>query len=115
MNAAIVFLLGVPIALMILAGLIVLQIFLSKKTSILPGLILPVLLFVGAATVSIGMALFTGAVRSILFMFLLGGVPAVLLVGVLVVVRLVNKNNAAHKPATVENKELDRMNIQDLG
>lgn len=115
MGAAILLILGIPIALVMLVGLIILQVFLAKKTSVLPGLILPVVLLVGAVAVSVIMVLFTGAARSIVVVFLLGGIPAVLLAGVLVVVRLVRKNNAAHKPATAENKELDRMNIQDLG
>ncbi len=115
MGAAILLILGIPIALVMLVGLIILQVFLAKKTSVLPGLILPVVLLVGAVAVSVIMVLFTGAARSIVVVFLLGGIPALLLTVVLVVVRLASKNHSSNKPDPGENKELDRMNIQDLG
>lgn len=115
MGAAILLILGIPIALVMLVGLIILQVFLAKKTSVLPGLILPAVFLVGAGAVSIGTALFTGAARAIVVVFLLGGIPALLLTVVLVVVRLVSKKQTENKPDPGENKELDRMNIQDLG
>ncbi len=115
MGAAIVFLLAIPAVLMVLAGLIVLQIFLARKKSLLPGLVMPALFVLGTAGTAVGMVLTTGAVRSAVTLCLAGGLPALLLAGVFLIARLVSKKNAAHTPETGENKELNRMNIQDLG
>ncbi len=115
MNAAILLILGLPIALAVLAGCIVLQVYLAKRTSILPGLILPVLFLAGTGLLSAVLFYLLDTARAVLTVPVLGGMAVVTFVVILVVVRHRRPKPAARKTIMDENKELDRMNIQDLG
>jgi len=97
------------IALAFLAGIVFLQIFLSKRESKWPGLILPIISFIVALLFPLNMAMpsegVTGSfIWEMIVVFLLGNIPTVILLGIYFGCR----GKRRHK------KQLEKMNIQDL-
>ncbi|MFA9380181.1 MAG: hypothetical protein ACERKO_03875 [Acetanaerobacterium sp.] len=109
MNAAISAIVLLPVGLVLLAGVIVLQVFLSKKENRWLGLILPIITFAFSLIVALGNTAYVNDIGQtlmvVLVAFLLFNIPT----AILVVIYL------ACRPKPQKNKELDRMNIQDLG
>ncbi len=91
------------IVLLILIAIIVLQIFLSRMTSKIPGLILPALAFLASLIFPLNMTAAAG-VLGILIVWLVGNVPTIIFLLIYVVCReKFRKKN-----------ELEKMKIQDL-
>lgn len=102
------------ILLALLVGIVLLQIFLSRRESRWPGLVLPSLTFLFSLCVTLGGALFLyiptqdstlGAViLPTLLLFLLYNIPTLVLLGIYF----------ACREKYSRKKQLDKMNIQDL-
>lgn len=93
----------------LLVGGILLQIFLSKRTSRWPGLILPAITFLYALLMLLSVAVYAGmtAVDILVLMgsiFLLGNIPTAVLLGIYFACREGRRRRA----------QLDKMSIQDL-
>lgn len=97
------------LALAVLVGIVFLQIFLSKRESRLPGLILPVISFVVALLFPLNMVMPPEGVTSsfvleMIVSFLLANIPTVILLGIYFGCREKIRRK----------KQLEKMNIQDL-
>lgn len=97
------------ITLVFVALIVLLQIFLSKRESIWPGLILPILSFLFSVLFVLNMALppegVTGSfVWQTIVVFLLENIPTVILLAI----------HFACRGKMRRKKQLDKMNIQDL-
>lgn len=102
------------ITLALLVGIVLLQIFLSRRESRWPGLVLPSLTFLFSLCVTVGVALFSfvptqdnglGAVIvPALLLFLMYNIPTLVLLGIYF----------ACREKYSRKKQLDKMNIQDL-
>lgn len=97
------------LALAVLVGIVFLQIFLSKRESRLPGLILPVISFVVALLFPLNMVMPPEGVTSsfvleMIVSFLLANIPTVILLGIYFGCREKMRRK----------KQLEKMNIQDL-
>lgn len=96
-------------AILLLAGSVLLQMFLSKRESRVPGLILPVLAFLGSLLVPLNMVALSGNVTvgfifQMILVWLLANLPTV----VFLAIYLTYRGKYRRK------KQLDKMNIQDL-
>lgn len=96
--------------LILLAGVILLQIFLSKRESRWPGLVLPILCFLYGLLYPLNMVapsdgISAGFVLQMIFVWLLGNIPTI----VLLVIYFVCREKFRRR------KQVDKMNIQDLG
>ena len=93
-----------------LTGVILLQIYLSKKENRMLGLILPCLFFVPSVVVTLGFLLFSvstsvwGTLGFFLLLFIVCNIPTAVLLVIYYAIRGPRKNK----------KEIDKMNIQDL-
>ena len=97
------------ITLMFLAGIILLQIFLSKKENKWPGLMLPIISFLFGLIYPLNMVvpsdgITAGFIVQMIMVWLLGNIPTIILLAIYFGCR-----GKQHK-----NKQLDKMNIQDL-
>lgn len=97
------------IFLLFIAGVIVLQVFLSKRESKWPGLVLPIISFLFSLLYPLNMAapsegVAVGVIFQVLLVWLLGNIPTMILLAVYFGCR-----KKQHR-----NKQLDKMNIQDL-
>ena len=102
--------------LLIIVGIILLQVFLSKRESKWPGLVLPILAFLFGLLYPLNMAApFTGVnaslvyvdigfVLQMIFVWILGNIPTIVFLAIYFVCRGKQRRN----------KQLDKMNIQDL-
>lgn len=96
--------------LVILVGVILLQIYLSKKESKWPGLVLPIIAFLWGLLYPLGTAVpsegvTVGFIFQMLLIWLLGNIPTIVLLTIYFACRGKQRRN----------KQLDKMNIQDLG
>lgn len=103
------FLLFILFVLAILAGIVWLQIFLSKKDDKWPGLILPAITFGCSLLVIFSYAVYEGMTNWDIFialgmLFLLCNIPTLILLAIYLACREKNKRS----------KELEKMNISDL-
>jgi len=96
------------IFLLFVAAIVLLQIFLSKKDSKWAGLILPIIAFGLGLLYPLNMTAFDGINASfllqMLIVWLIGNIPTFILLAIYFACH--GKNN--------KNKQLDKMNIQDL-
>ena len=97
------------IFLLLVVGIIVFQVFLSKRESRWPGLILPILSFLYSFLYPLNFTATAdgtkvGLFLQILVVFLLGNLPTILLLGIYFGCREKQRTK----------KQLDRMNVQDL-
>lgn len=97
------------VVLLFIAGVIVLQIFLSKRESKWPGLVLPIIAFLFGLLYPLNMAAPAGGVTAgfifqMILVWLLGNVPTIILLAIYFGCRGKQRRN----------KQLDKMNIQDL-
>lgn len=102
------------ITLALLVGIVLLQIFLSRRESRWPGLVIPSFTFLFSLCVTVGVALFSfvptqdnglGAVIvPALLLFLVYNIPTLVLLGIYF----------ACREKYSRKKQLDKMNIQDL-
>lgn len=95
--------------LLLIAGIIALQIFLSRSEKKWPGLILPVISFCYSLLGVLGIAAFDSmsagsVIGMVLIVFLLLNIPTAVLLAIYFVSRERKKKN----------KEIDKMNIKDL-
>ena len=94
--------------LLLLAGIVVLQIFLSKRSSKWPGLVLPVFAFLFSLIYPLNMATSDGELMAfvvqLLIVWLVGNIPTFLLLLIYFSCREKQRRK----------KQMDRMNIQDL-
>lgn len=96
--------------LLFIAGVIVLQVFLSKRENKWPGLVLPIIAFLFGLLYPLNMmAPSEGANASFIFqmilVWLLGNIPTIVLLTIYFACRGKQRRN----------NQLDKMNIQDLG
>ena len=100
--------LGAIFVLLLLAGIVVLQIFLSRRPSKWPGLVLPILSFLFSLIYPLNMAVSDGDLMSIvlkmLIVWLVGNNPTILLMLIYFCCREKQRRK----------KQLEKMNIQDL-
>lgn len=96
----------VPVAVLIFALLIVLQIYLSKQKNKWFGLFIPALYLLIAAFASFGLTIYRGDIAPIIIGFTLFSIPA--LINLLIYLVCRTKIREKNK------KELEKMNIQDL-
>ncbi|HET6785037.1 MAG TPA: hypothetical protein VFH18_03320 [Erysipelotrichaceae bacterium] len=102
-------LMNILIMLLMVGIVIVLQVFLSKSNSKIPGLIIPIL-FVMFSLISVANIGFSShftwidMVGRILMVFILSNIPTLILVSIYYVIR--ERSNM--------NRQLDKMKIQDL-
>ena len=89
-----------------LIGLVVLQVFLSKRESKWPGLILPLLSFLYSLVMALSAAAYNGGIPwgPILASLILGNIPTVILLAIY----------AACREKFHKRSELDKMQIKDL-
>lgn len=97
------------VVLLFITGVIVLQIFLSKRESKWPGLVLPIIAFLFGLLYPLNMAAPAGGVTAgfifqMILVWLLGNVPTIILLAIYFGCRGKQRRN----------KQLDKMNIQDL-
>lgn len=95
--------------LALLAGVVFLQIYLSRRESKWPGLVLPIIAFLFGLLYPLNMAAPAGGVTAgfifqMILVWLLGNVPTIILLAIYFGCR-----GKQHR-----NKQLDKMNIQDL-
>lgn len=109
MNAAIVLILLIPVCLFFMALATALQVYLSLRKSIWPGLVLPILHFSVLLVIIIG-SLLTDFEGYITRTGLLIGILALLSLVISVITYLICRARLAKN----HNRELNRMNIQDL-
>ena len=96
--------------LLFIAGVIVLQVFLSKKESKWPGLVLPIIAFLFGLLYPLNMiapseGVNAGFIFQMILVWLLGNIPTIVLLTIYFACRSKQRRN----------KQLDKMNIQDLG
>lgn len=96
--------------LLFIAGVILLQVFLSKKESKWPGLVLPILAFLFGLLYPLNMiapskGLNASFIFQMILVWLLGNIPTIVLLTIYFACRGKQRRN----------KQLDKMNIQDLG
>ena len=96
--------------LLFIAGVIVLQVFLSKKESKWPGLVLPIIAFLFGLLYPLNMiapseGVNAGFIFQMILVWLLGNIPTIVLLTLYFACRGKQRRN----------KQLDKMNIQDLG
>ena len=94
---------NIIITLVILVGVLILHIFLSRMKSPIPGLILPILSFLPATAFPFLMTLNSGGFGSLLLTWLLANIPTLILLAIYFCCR----PKKAEDPIT-------KMNIQDL-
>lgn len=103
----------IPINLIIVlaffAGVVWLQVYLSKRESKWPGLVLPIISFLFSLLYPLNMVVPTGGVTAgfvgqMLLVWLLGNIPTMVLLAIYFGCREKHRRN----------KQLDKMNIQDL-
>lgn len=89
-----------------LIGLVVLQVFLSKRESKWPGLILPLLSFLYSLVMALSAVAYNGGIPwgPILASLILGNIPTVILLAIYF----------ASREKFRKRSELDKMNIKDL-
>ena len=97
------------IGMLFLAGIIILQIFLSKRENNWLGLTLPAISVMFSIIVVLGMAFYrnesvTQIIIQVTLAFLLWNIPTIILIAIYFACRQKFKKN----------KEIDKMNIQDL-
>ena len=97
------------IALLTMVGIIVLQVFLSKRESKWPGLVLPVLAFLFGLLYPLNMVAPAEGVNALfifqmIFVWLLGNIPTIVFLAIYFGCRGKQRHN----------RQLDKMNIQDL-
>lgn len=100
------FLFVLIIGFIVLAGSILLQLFLSKQKNKWLGLVLPAIHLIIAFIGSFGLMAYDGQIMPILIGFFMLSIPAIILLLIHLAVR--GKMKDSH------NNELDKMNIQDL-
>ena len=93
--------------LLFIAGVIVLQIFLSKRESKWPGLVLPIISFLISFIYPLNMAIPSvgGFIFALVLGWLIANIPTIVLLTIYFACRVKQRRN----------KQLDKMNIQDLG
>lgn len=97
------------VVLLFITGVIVLQIFLSKRESKWPGLVLPIIAFIFGLLYPLNMAAPAGGVTAgfifqMILVWLLGNIPTIIILAIYFGCRGKQRRN----------KQLDKMNIQDL-
>ena len=97
------------IVLLFVAGVIVLQIFLSKRESKWPGLVLPLIAFLFGLLYPLNMVapsegVTVGFIFQMILVWLLGNIPTIVLMAIYWSCRGKQRRN----------KQLEKMNIQDL-
>lgn len=93
--------------LVLLAGTVLLQIFLSKRESKWPGLVLPAITLVYSIVMVLNMAYFVSIARPLLAalgVFLSGNIPTLLLLGIY----------SACRGKQRKKREMEKMSINDL-
>lgn len=98
------------LAMLLLAGIVLLQIFLSKREDKWPGLVLPILAFLFGLLFPLNMAVpsegvSAGFIFQMILVWLLGNIPTFLLLAIYFACRGKQRRK----------RQLDKMNIQDLG
>lgn len=96
-------------ALVVLAGVILLQIYLSRRESKWPGLVLPILAFLFSLLFPLNMAapsdgVTVGFIFQMILVWLSGNIPTIIFLAIYFSCR------GKHR----RNKQLNKMNIQDL-
>ena len=96
-------------SLVLLAGVILLQIYLSKRESKWPGLVLPIIAFLFGLLYPLNMiapseGVNVGFIFKMILVWLLGNIPTFVLLAIYFACRGKQRRN----------KQLDKMNIQDL-
>lgn len=97
-------------ALALLAGIVLLQIYLSRRESKWPGLVFPIVSFLSSLSYPLAMAVpsegaTAGFIVQMVMVWLLVNIPTVVFLAIYF---------ACHEKPR-RNKQLDKMNIQDLG
>ena len=97
------------LAVLVLAGIVCLQIFLSKRESKWPGLVLPILAFLFGLLYPLNMVapdegVTVSFIIQMLIVWLMGNIPTIILLAIYFGCRGKQRRN----------KQLDKMNIQDL-
>ena len=97
------------LAVLVIAGIVCLQIFLSKRESRWPGLVLPVLAFLFGLLYPLNMiapdeGTTVSFIIQMLIVWLIGNIPTIILLAIYYGCRGKQRRN----------KQLDKMNIQDL-
>ena len=97
------------VILLFIAGVIVLQIFLSKRESKWPGLVLPIVAFLFGLLYPLNMiapseGVTVGFIFQMILVWLLGNIPTIILLAIYFGCR----------GKKYRNKQLEKMNIQDL-
>lgn len=97
------------IVLLFIAGVIVLQVFLSKRESKWPGLVLPLIAFLFGLLYPLNMVapsegVTVGFIFQMILVWLLGNIPTIVLMAIYWSCRGKQRRN----------KQLEKMNIQDL-
>lgn len=97
------------IVLLFIAGVIVLQVFLSKRESKWPGLVLPLIAFLFGLLYPLNMVapsegVTVGFIFQMILVWLLGNIPTIVLMAIYWNCRGKQRRN----------KQLEKMNIQDL-
>lgn len=95
--------------LLFIVGVIVLQVFLSKRENKWPGLVLPIISFLFGLLYPLNMAaptegLTAGFIVQMILIWLLGNIPTIVFLAIYFGCRQKQRRN----------KQLDKMNIQDL-
>lgn len=95
--------------ILFLGGIVLLQIFLSKRESKLPGLVLPIMAFLFGLLFPLNMVapsdgVTVGFVFQMLLVWLLGNIPTIVLLAIYFGCRSKQRRNS----------QIDKMNIQDL-
>lgn len=98
------------LAILLLTGIVFLQIFLSKRENKWPGLVLPIMAFLSGLLFPLNMAVpssgvSVGFIFQMILVWLLGNIPTILLLTIYFACRGKQRRK----------KQLDKMNIQDLG
>ncbi len=102
--------------LLLAGGLLVLQVFLSMQKAPWPGLVLPVLGLLAAASVTVARVLYSvelggGMALMGLWLFVLASIPSLVGFGVY---RLCREKVRERRSRSVREEELSRMTMQDL-
>ena len=95
--------------LLIIVGIILLQVFLSKRESKWPGLVLPIIAFLFGLLYPLNMVApsegaTAGFILQMIFVWVLGNIPTIVFLAIYFGCRGKQRRN----------KQLDKMNIQDL-
>ena len=97
------------LAVLVIAGIVCLQIFLSKRESKWPGLVLPILAFMFGLLYPLNMVapdegVTVSFIIQMLIVWIIGNIPTIILLAIYFGCRGKQRRN----------KQLDKMNIQDL-